>query len=141
MIIRKPLAGLALGLGLALSPVAALAASTALTATLAGANETPPGDADGTGSFSVDLDADAGDFCYTLKVAKIGAATAAHVHTGVAGTSGAPVIPLQVGEDICVAAEPSLLKEIVAKPESYYVNVHNAEFPAGAVRGQLAVKK
>lgn len=139
MIIRKPLAGLALGL--AFAPAVALAASTAMTATLSGANEVPPADPDGSGSFSVDLDADAGDFCYSLKVAKIGAATVAHVHAGAAGANGAPVITLQVGEDICVAAEPSLLKEILAKPDAYYVNVHNAEFPNGAVRGQLAVKK
>ncbi|MBA2263858.1 MAG: CHRD domain-containing protein, partial [Chloroflexi bacterium] len=32
-----------------------------------------------------------------------------------------------------------LLADIEANPQNYYVNVHNAEFPGGAVRGQLAV--
>lgn len=34
--------------------------------------------------------------------------------------------------------DKNLLKDILRNPESYYVNVHNAAFPNGAVRGQLA---
>jgi hypothetical protein len=30
------------------------------------------------------------------------------------------------------------LKPIIANPAGYYVNIHNADFPGGAVRGQLA---
>jgi hypothetical protein len=32
----------------------------------------------------------------------------------------------------------ALLRELVAHPEAFYVNVHTASFPSGAVRGQLA---
>ncbi len=42
--------------------------------------------------------------------------------------------------DMCLAAEPDLLKLIVATPEAYYVNVHTGDFPKGAIRGQLATK-
>ena len=42
------------------------------------------------------------------------------------------------GSDECVAVEPDTLKAIVAAPEGYYVNVHSAAFPKGAVRGQLS---
>ncbi len=122
------------------APVPAWAAQAVLTATLAGANETAGGDADGTGAFSVEIDTDAGDFCYSLSAAKIAPATKAHVHSGDAGADGPPVVTIDVGSDLCIAAEPDVLKLIVAAPGTYYVNVHNAEFPAGAIRGQLAGK-
>ena len=37
----------------------------------------------------------------------------------------------------CAAVARSLVAAIVASPAGYYVNVHTAEFPAGAIRGQL----
>jgi hypothetical protein len=42
--------------------------------------------------------------------------------------------------DECVAVEPDVLKAIIANPAGYYVNVHTADFPAGAIRGQLGAK-
>jgi hypothetical protein len=33
---------------------------------------------------------------------------------------------------------PDLIKAIRQNPEAYYVNVHNSDFPTGAVRGQLS---
>ena len=112
-----------------------------LAATLSGANETAGGDPDGSGSFSAEIDSDVGDLCYTLSVSNIAAPVAAHIHSGAAGTDGAPVATLEVtGEDLdeCLAVEPDTLKAIVATPADYYVNVHTADFQKGAVRGQLA---
>lgn len=127
--------------GIALPLAAAQAAPVKLGATLNGANEVGGGDADGTGTFSAEVDADAGDFCYTVTSARIAAPTMAHVHAGAAGANGAPVITIAAkGNDECVAVEPDVLKPIVAAPENYYVNIHNAEFPGGAIRGQLVKK-
>jgi CHRD domain len=130
------------GAGLLLVSSPALAAVSLLTL-LSGANETWPGDPEGTGRFSAEVDADTGDLCYTLVAEKIAKPVAAHVHEGAAGTDGKPVITLQVtgsDGDVCLAAEPDLLKLILATPQGYYVNVHTGDFPAGAIRGQLSVK-
>jgi hypothetical protein len=40
--------------------------------------------------------------------------------------------------DCVIDLEKNLLKDILRNPEEYYLTVHNAPFPAGAVRGQLS---
>jgi hypothetical protein len=130
---------------LALAPVAAAAETVVLTANLSGANEVGAngpgaGAPDGNGAFRVEINTETGDFCYTLYGEKIAAPTMAHVHTGAAGTNGGPVITMDVtgkGSDMCIAVEPDKLKPIVANPAGFYVNIHTADFPGGAVRGQL----
>lgn len=37
----------------------------------------------------------------------------------------------------CVTADPAVLADIVANPDQFYVNFHNARFPGGAIRCQL----
>lgn len=121
----------------------ALAKPVTLTATLTGAAQTGGGDADGTGGFKADADDDSGDFCFTLWAEKTTKPTMSHVHIGAAGADGKPVATLEItgkDSDSCIAMEPSLIKEIVANPAGYYVNVHTADFPNGAIRGQLAKK-
>lgn len=119
----------------------AMAASITLTASLKGANETAGGSQEGSGAFKVEADGETGDFCYTLSAAKIGTPTMAHLHSGAAGSDGDVVVPLAVtggDSDECIAMEPAKLKPILADPASFYINVHTAEFPKGAIRGQLA---
>jgi hypothetical protein len=123
------------------TPVAAVEAD--LVADLSGAAEVPgPGDPDGTGTAWFYLDSEAGELCYALFVENIAAATAAHIHPGAAGEANPPAITLEApaggSSGGCVAADPGLLGQIAANPAAYYVNVHNADYPAGAVRGQLA---
>jgi hypothetical protein len=36
-----------------------------------------------------------------------------------------------------VKASKSLISAIEKKPGAYYVNIHTAKYPAGAIRGQL----
>ena len=130
-----------LGGALALSfSSAALADPVTLEASLSGANQTGPGDPDGSGKFTAEIDVESGDVCYILNVSKIGKAVAAHVHKGAAGKNGRPVFTIEVtgvDEDLCIAQEPDKLRPIVEVPGNFYVNVHTADFPKGAIRGQL----
>lgn len=112
-----------------------------LFADLSGAAETAGGDEDGYGDFTITLKMEAREYCYQLSVGEIEEPTAAHIHQGKAGTDGPPVITIAVtgegADQVCVAADVKLLKKIAGKPGDYYVNVHTADFPAGAIRGQL----
>lgn len=123
-------------------PAAAQAKPVVLTASLDGASEPAGGDAHGSGTFSAEIDADTGDVCYVLTAKGIAKPTAAHIHEGAAGVDGKPIVTLQVTEDgdLCMAAEPDTLKPVIAAPANYYVNIHSADFPKGAVRGQLSAK-
>ena len=116
-----------------------------LTTTLTGAAEVPgPGDTDGTGTASITLNHGQGEVCYELTVDKIAAANAAHIHIGAVDKAGPPVLnltpPTNGTSKGCAPLDKEKIKDIVQNPANYYVNVHNAEFPDGAVRGQLGKK-
>ncbi len=116
-----------------------------LYATLTGAAEVPgPGDPDGSGTAVIYLNQGQGEICYEITVSDIAAATMAHIHEAAAGVSGPVIIPLgpptNGSSRGCVTVSKEMIKEIRQSPESYYVNVHNRDFRAGAVRGQLGKK-
>ena len=111
------------------------------------------GDPDGRGeAYVFGIDGDAATLCYVLTVSKIAPATMAHIHEGAAGTNGPVVANLGAPADGNAAdcltdgeagkfAEGTTAAEILANPGDYYVNVHNAVFPGGAIRGQLAAQR
>ena len=135
--------GLALAASVA-SPAAAAGDRTGrpLSTGLTGAEEVPgPGDPDGSGTASLRVNPGRGTLCYDLSVRDIAPATGAHVHEAPAGEAGPIVVVLEAPSDGtssgCVRIGRALARDIVQDPSDYYVNVHNAEFPKGAVRGQL----
>lgn len=133
--------GIGLGLGLDLDLDLGLGLGGQYRyAQLTGKTEVPgPGDPDGRGHAVVRVTG--GKVCVSLSVRKIQEASAAHIHRGAAGTAGPVVVNLTAPSDGtsygCTRVERDLAREIARKSGQFYVNVHNAEYPAGAVRGQL----
>lgn len=131
-------------------PAYSQTAGRPLTAALSGANEVNAagqggvGDPDGTGSARVTINVGQNRLCFDIDVTNVDAARRGHIHEAPAGKNGPIVVELfeagAVPGDLagCVRVERALLREIAKTPSDYYVNVHNAAFPAGAVRGQLS---
>jgi len=113
-----------------------------LSTRLVGAEEVPgPGDPDGRGRAKITLKPNQSTICYKLNVSKIAPATGAHIHLGDRGTAGPVVFNMEPPTDGssrgCAPADPVLIQNLMRDPDAYYVNIHNAEFPDGALRGQL----
>lgn len=115
--------------------------STQFRAELSGASEPRGGDPDGAGTALIEIRDAAGTVCTDLETRMISLATAAHIHRGDAGETGPPVISLDVptngGSEDCDEVQPGLIAEIRDNPSRFYFNVHTADYPDGAIRGQL----
>ena len=112
-------------------------------ALLTGSAEVPgPGDDDGSAAALVRIRPSTGRVC-VLGFAhhQIDEPTLFHIHAGTADVAGpvvvdfVPLLPSGIG---CVNVDRQVTRAIVADPAAYYFNVHNDDFPAGAVRGTLA---
>jgi hypothetical protein len=121
---------------------------------LEGGQEVPvAADPDASGRARVNFEA--GEVCFSLRYRDVGTPNRGHIHEAAAGANGPIVVPffdLQNAADnrdprhedledgtfeACVPADQALLNRIAANPENFYVNLHNARFPGGAMRGQL----
>jgi hypothetical protein len=112
-------------------------------ANLTGASEVPgPGDNNGSGTAQITLNTDTNEVCYDLTVTKLDDATAAHIHEGAAGKEGPVKVPFDAPKGGsakgCKTADAAVIKDIMANPANYYVNVHSTSHPQGAIRGQLS---
>ncbi|MEV0529349.1 CHRD domain-containing protein [Streptomyces sp. NPDC050439] len=119
-------------------------------ASLNGANEVPVqggpavGDKDGRALEFVQVKGDR--VSVSVKWRGTGKPTALHIHQGAKGTNGGVKIDFtgllgkSKGHRVTGTVkvhDAALLQQLKADPNSFYANLHTAEFPGGAVRGQL----
>lgn len=141
------LAGMAVGFAVT-SSAQRSSTNRAFTAVLDGRSEIGEngrrgaGDRNGGGAFSAILDAT--QICYGIQVKNIADPNAAHIHRAQPNRNGPVVQALEAptagdpgASGACTDISASLARAIRRNPARYYVNVHNADFPGGAVRGQL----
>lgn len=103
------------------------------------------GDPDGTGAAWLTINVGQQEVCWKLSVTNVAPlpARAAHIHKAAAGASGPIVVGLSAPDATGTSAgcasglDRAVLRDMLHNPTNYYVNVHTAEFPRGAVRGQL----
>jgi CHRD domain len=100
------------------------------------------GDSNGRGSFSATLDGRT--LCYGIQVKNIETPADAHIHPGGPEDRGPVAVPLKKpakgdpgASAACVRLTRSRADALNANPGNFYVNVHTAALPSGAIRGQL----
>ena len=72
-------------------------------------------------------------------MSKVQTIVAAHIHKGKAGVAGPVVVPFgaHYKSKGCTTTTAAIAAAIQRNPAAYYVNVHNAKYPGGALRGML----
>jgi hypothetical protein len=160
----RPVRGSIIRLTIATIVVLSMAATVAASNSnrfrtdLSGSNEVPPADPDGRGKATVRFEGN--QVCFEVSFDRAGTANRGHIHRGAAGVNGPIVVAFFDLQDNAVSQfdprheelerrsrlsgcatvnDPALLAEIQANPAGFYVNLHNARFPGGMVRGQLGV--
>jgi hypothetical protein len=100
------------------------------------------GDQNGYGSAYVTFAGN--ELCYAIFVHEVANPNAAHIHSGKAGENGGIFIaltPPASGDSghisDCLNVTAKQRNQIRNKPNEFYINVHNSQFPGGALRGQL----
>jgi hypothetical protein len=137
-----------LGIALVASAGASAAPANMVSATTFTVPLAGPG-----GSGTADLKINpSGKVCYVIEVTLSEAPQEpgpgvgnAHIHLL---PTGAIAVPLEgtfesLGggrfvDAACIRGDKQVVRDILANPEQYYINIHTATFPAGAVTGALA---
>ena len=107
-----------------------------------GSQEIPANASSGSASGTLNLNQTTGVLSGMMTTDGV-AATIAHIHDGIAGTNGGPVVTLEVdGSTISVPDLTVLAADQIQSllNGSYYVNIHSGDFPGGEVRAQITTE-
>lgn len=137
------LAALALSGCATLEEAALEAVNETYFANLTGAQEVPRGDPDGSAKARITIDDNFDQVCWAITdINNISPVTAAHIHVGARGVNGPPVFTLRKSNEGtwtgCSEGSEWTQDRIEGDPERFYVNLHTADYPNGAIRGQLS---
>jgi hypothetical protein len=106
-------------------------------------SETTAGDPNGSGSATIVAYPAKAQVCFSVSHSNIEPTQAGHVHFGPRRANGPPVVNLYTSLGVsssisgCAPADAATIDGIIGTPSDYYVQLHNAPYPLGAVRGQL----
>jgi glucose/arabinose dehydrogenase len=108
------------------------------------------GDLNGDGLARIRLGPQAGRVCFAVRWSDVDEPAAGHIHEGPVGVNGPIVVDLLGNADqfqhgdgtgrargCAEGVSKDLIEAIGTNPETFYVNLHNAAFPGGAIRGNL----
>ena len=96
------------------------------------------GDLDGFGVAKIVIDTS--DFTIDWEFLVTGIAmplNGAHIHNAPAGIEGGVVVDFSAQLSGTGLSDVNL-EDVVGNPSNFYVNLHNADFPGGAIRGQFS---
>lgn len=124
---------------------AGVSGKVVLTTQMGGKVEVPAGsgDPDGKGFVAVKVNPSKGKLCFGMEWERITDPSAAHIHKAPRGSAGSIKFTLFEGTtsspiDGCFrGVKFNFLNKLATNPEAWYVNLHNSEYPDGAIRGQL----
>ena len=141
-----------------LAAVPAWASIITLEANLSGLNQVPPNASPGSGLATISYDDVAATITYEVIFSGlVSPASAAHIHLGPAGANGPVLLPFPSVPGVTSGSfsgvfsiadlipKPALGVETIAQAVAaglngqLYVNIHDATFPGGEIRGQLVL--
>ena len=134
---------LSLGACATLEEAAGEALATTHNATLTGAEVVgSAGDTDGFAEAELSVSDETDQVCYDINdVRGLGDITMVMIHRGARGVTGPAVFNLtkanEGGYKGCTKKAEALEDNFEYAPGRYYVQIHTADFPKGAIRGQF----
>lgn len=130
------------------------------SATLSGKEEVPPTESNATGTAKFQVNNDTTKISYWINTVGLKRITQAHIHNGIEGQNGDPIVTLTKGKSAEGNATPALIKlsgnitqdnlqgplkgkgisDLVNLMDngSGYINAHTDEYPKGVIRGQIS---